>query len=195
MADYQAYLKHFTQENVGLLALSVDPWEKAKEMVEQLHLDFPVAYGLEVPRDAEKIGAFWEERRGIFHATDFILNAERKHGVPRFTGDLALFGKPDTANAQSILAALKAFGFTSVGLTLNDLECPDQVVQLGVPPVRIDPITSIIGVSWDEAWADRIAGRYGDIPVHYIGRDQFIANKRATGRTQDVADLEMLGEA
>ena len=116
------------------------------------------------------------------------------HGAPRFTGDLDLFVNPDTANAQSILAALKAFGFASVGLTLNDFERPDQVVQLGVPPVRIDLITSITGVSWDEAWADRIAGRYGDIPVHYIGRDQFIANKRATGRTQDVADLEMLGE-
>ena len=116
------------------------------------------------------------------------------HGAPRFTGDLDLFVNPDTANAQSILAALKACGFASVGLTLNDFERPDQVVQLGVPPVRIDLITSITGVSWDEAWADRIAGRYGDIPVHYIGRDQFIANKRATGRTQDVADLEMLGE-
>jgi hypothetical protein len=103
--------------------------------------------------------------------------------------------KPDTANAQCILAALEAFGFASVGLTLHDFERPDQVVQLGVPPVRIDRITAITGVSWDEAWAGRIAGRYGDIPVHYLGRDQFIANKRAIGRTQDVADLEVLREA
>ena len=117
------------------------------------------------------------------------------HGAPRFTGDLDIFVKPDTANAQCILAALEAFGFASVGLTLHDFERPDQVVQLGVPPVRIDLLTSITGVSWDEAWAGRIAGRYGDIPVHYLGRDQFIANKRATGRTQDVADLEVLGEA
>ena len=117
------------------------------------------------------------------------------HGAPRFTGDLDIFVKPDAANAQRILTALEAFGFASVGLTLSDFERPDQVVQLGVPPVRIDLITSITGVSWDEAWAGKIAGRYGDIPVSYIGRAQFIANKRATGRTKDVADLEVLGEA
>ena len=64
-----------------------------------------------------------------------------------------------------------------------------------MPPVRIDLITSITGIAWEEAWAGRIAGRYGDMPVHYIGREQFGANKRATGRTKDVVDLEMLGGA
>jgi len=117
------------------------------------------------------------------------------HGAPRFTGDLDLLVKPDTANAQRILAALEAFGFALVGLTPSDFEHPDQVVQLGAPPVRIDLITSITGVSWDEAFAGRTAGRYGDLPVDYIGREQFIANKRATGRQKDVADLEVLGEA
>jgi hypothetical protein len=102
---------------------------------------------------------------------------------------------PEAANAQRILSALEAFGFASVGLTPSDFERPDQVVQLGVPPVRIDLLTSITDVSWDEAWAGRIAGRYGDMPVYYLGREQFIANKRATGRTKDLADLEMLGEA
>jgi hypothetical protein len=116
------------------------------------------------------------------------------HGAPRFTGDLDIFVKPEAANAQRILTALEAFGFAAVGLTPGDFECPDQVVQLGVPPVRIDLITSITGVSWEEAWAGRVTGRYGDIPVYYIGREQFVANKRATGRTKDVADLEVLGE-
>ena len=86
------------------------------------------------------------------------------HGAPRFTGGLDLLIKPDAANAQRILAALEAFGFASVGLTPSDFERPDQVVQLGVPPVRIDLITSITGVSWDEAFAGKTAGRYGDIP-------------------------------
>lgn len=117
------------------------------------------------------------------------------HGAPRFTGALDLLVKPEAMNAQRILSALHAFGFASVGLTPSDFERPDPVVQLGVPPVRIDLITSITGVSWDEAWADRIAGHYGDMPVYYIGRAQFVANKRATGRTKDVADLEVLGEA
>ncbi len=117
------------------------------------------------------------------------------HGAPRFTGDLDILVKRDAANAQRILTALGVFGFASVCLTRSDFECPDQVVQLGVPPVRIDLITSITGVSWDEAWAGRTDGSYGNIPVSYIGREQFIANKRATGRAKDLADLEMLGEA
>jgi peroxiredoxin len=66
------------QENVDVIALSVDPLEKAQEMVEREKLTFPVVYGLEVPRDAEKIGAFWEERRKIIHATNFILDSEKK---------------------------------------------------------------------------------------------------------------------
>ena len=115
------------------------------------------------------------------------------HGAPRFTGDLDILVHPDAVNAQRILTVLEAFGFASVGMTSNNFERPDQVVQLGVPPVRIDLITSITDVSWDEAWAGRIAGSYGDIPVYYIGREQFIVNKRATGRTKDLADLEMLG--
>src|SRR4029453_14194915 len=98
-------------------------------------------------------------------------------GAPRFTGDLDIFVKPDAVNAHRTLTALEAFGFASVGLTPSDFERPDQVIQLGVPPVRIDLITSITGVSWDEAWAGRVAGRYGDIPVSYIGRPQFIPNK------------------
>jgi hypothetical protein len=116
------------------------------------------------------------------------------HGAPRFTGDLDIFVKPDAVNAHRILTALEAFGFASVGLTPSDFERPDQVIQLGVPPVRIDLITSITGVSWDEAWAGRVAGRYGDMLVSFIGREQFITNKRATGRPKDVADLEVLGE-
>ena len=87
------------------------------------------------------------------------------HGAPRFTGDLDILVKPDAANAQRILTALEVFGFASVCLTRSGFECLDQVVQLGVLPVRIDLLTSITGVSWDEAWVGRTAGSYGDIPV------------------------------
>ena len=76
MADFQSHIEQFKKENVDVLALSVDPLEKAKETVEKLQLTFPVAYGLEVPRDADKIGAFWEERRKIIHASNFILDSE-----------------------------------------------------------------------------------------------------------------------
>ena len=116
------------------------------------------------------------------------------HGVPRYTGDLDILVKPVPGNAQQILAALEEFGFGSLGLTAEDFILPDQVVQLGVPPVRVDFITSLTGVPWMEVFAGRVAGRYGDVPVYFIGRDQFIANKRATGRKRDWADLEALGE-
>ena len=78
MADFQSHLEDFKTEHVDVIALSVDPLEKASETVMQLKLVFPVAYGLTVPRDADKIGAFWEERRKIIHATDFILDSKKK---------------------------------------------------------------------------------------------------------------------
>lgn len=99
------------------------------------------------------------------------------HGAPRYTGDIDLFVKPEPENAWHILAALTEFGFGSVGLETTDFDHPNQVIQLGVPPVRVDIITSITGVSWEEAHADWEDGMYGDIPIHYIGRDAFLANK------------------
>ena len=116
------------------------------------------------------------------------------HGAPRFTGDLDLCVKPDAENAQRILDALNEFGFGSLPLTANDFQQPEQVVQLGVPPVRIDLITSLTGVSWAEASGGRVAGTYGNVPVYYLGREQFVENKRATGRLKDRADIEALGD-
>jgi len=116
------------------------------------------------------------------------------HGAPRFSGDIDIFVKPSLNNAQRILSALSAFGFGSLNLTIDDFQNPDSVVQLGVPPVRIDIITSISGVTWQEADKGKAKGLYGDIPVHFLGREQYIANKRAIGRKKDLADLESLGE-
>jgi hypothetical protein len=116
------------------------------------------------------------------------------HGAPRYTGDIDILVRPHPENAQRILNALAAFGFQLSNLTVDDFTKPNNVVQLGVPPVRIDLITSITGVSWDEAAASKELGVFGDVPVHYIGRKQYIANKRATGRKKDLADIEALGE-
>ena len=71
---------------------------------------------------------------------------------------------------------------------------PEQIIQLGHPPVHIDILTSISGVTWEQADQGKTAGKYGDVPVHYLGRQEYAANKRATGRKQDLADLEALGE-
>ena len=116
------------------------------------------------------------------------------HGAPRFTGGLDVFVKPEKDNAKGILAALDEFGFADLDLTTVDFETPKMVIQLGVAPVRVDIITSLTGVDWDQAYSGTVSGKYGDVPVNYLGREQFIANKRATGTKRDLADLEALGE-
>lgn len=115
------------------------------------------------------------------------------HGAPRYTGDIDIFVKPDNENAQKIMKALDEFGFGSVGIALSDLEYENKVIQLGVPPVRIDIITSISGVTWNDASSSKVTGQYGDVPVSYIGLDQLIKNKKSVGRKKDLADLEALG--
>ena len=116
------------------------------------------------------------------------------HGAPRFTGDIDIFVHPSYENAKNILLALDDFGFGSLNITIDDFQDPNSVVQLGVPPVRIDIITSISGVTWEEANVGKKEGVYGDVPVYFLGREQYITNKRASGRKKDLADLESLGE-
>jgi len=130
------------------------------------------------------------------HKVDYLIvgaHALAYHGVPRYTGDIDILVRPDPENAHQILKALETFGFGSVGLTAEDFTVPDKVIQLGVAPVRIDIVTSITGVSWEEAVAGRVQGNYGDIVVYFIGRKEFIRNKQALGRKKDQADLEALG--
>lgn len=116
------------------------------------------------------------------------------HGAPRFTGDLDILVRPSPENAARVLSALEDFGFGSLGLFPDDFQKPDHVVQLGVSPVRVDILTSITGVSWEEAEAGKAIGAYGGVQVSFLGREQVIANKRALGRKKDLADLESLGE-
>lgn len=131
------------------------------------------------------------------HKVEFVViggYALAFHGAPRYTGDLDIFVKPDPENAQRIMKALGAFGFGSLELTAEDFQSPDRVIQLGVPPVRIDIVTSVTNITWETAAANRIEGKYGDVVVFYMGRAEFVANKRAVGRKKDLADLEALGE-
>ena len=116
------------------------------------------------------------------------------HGAPRYTGDIDILVKPDQENAIKILKALGDFGFGSLGLKENDFIFPDTVVQLGYPPVRIDIMTSISGIDWDTIDHGSVDGLYGDLPVKYIGRKEFVINKKSTKRMKDLADLEALGE-
>ena len=131
------------------------------------------------------------------HAVDYIIvgaYAMAFHGAPRFTGDLDILVGPRSQNAARLLDALNEFGFGSAGLAEEDFSTPQRVIQLGTPPVRIDFITSLTGVTWEEAVATRVPGSYGDVPVYFLGRKEFLANKRALGRKKDLADIEALGE-
>jgi hypothetical protein len=88
--------------------------------------------------------------------------------------------RPTSENAERILAALEDSGFGSLNLSKDDFTTAGMVVQLGVPPVRIDIITRVSGVSWEKADAAKVSGYYGDAPVFFMGREDFIANKKAT---------------
>jgi hypothetical protein len=147
---------------------------------------------MEVQPDFKELLALFNE-----HKIEYIIvgaYALAFHGAPRFTGDMDVYVRPTAENAARIVKALAAFGFGSLGLQEQDFRKPDQVVQLGLPPIRIDLITSITGVTWEQADAGKIRGTYGEVPVYYLGRQQYAENKRASGRKKDLADLEALGE-
>jgi len=114
------------------------------------------------------------------------------HGSPRYTGDMDIYVKPEPGNAGKIMAVLGKFGFSSVEISAMDFSGEDKIVQLGVPPVRIDLMTSLTGVSWEEAFSGSVSGFYDDIQVRFIGREELIKNKKAVGRKKDLADIESI---
>ena len=115
------------------------------------------------------------------------------HGFPRYTGDLDVLVHNTDENTKRLESALAAFGLASLGLKAADFADSYRVIQLGVPPNRIDLLTSITGVPFDEAWADRVEADMEGTRVSFISRQALIRNKRLTGRAQDKADLEALG--
>ena len=114
------------------------------------------------------------------------------HGVPRATGDLDIWIQATPENASRVYQALKNFGAALHDLGVEDLSKPDTVFQIGLPPSRIDILSSISGVDFDRAWPGRIEITIGELRVGVIGRSDFITNKRATGRPKDLADIELL---
>ena len=115
------------------------------------------------------------------------------HGVPRYTGDLDVLVRNSADNASRPEATLQTFEFGELGLKQADFVNSYQVVRLGLPPNRIDLLSSITGLPFDEAWAERVEVDLDGIRVNFIGRQAMIRNKKATARAQDLADLEALG--
>ena len=129
------------------------------------------------------------------HHVEFIIvgaHALAAHGHVRATKDLDVWVRPTQENAKSTLAALKEFGAARHDLTREDLATPGLVFQIGVAPVRIDILTAIDGVQFDEAWSDRFQTKFSDQPAAVLSKNHLIINKRAAGRTQDLADVEWL---
>ena len=116
------------------------------------------------------------------------------HGAPRFTGDIDLLIKPDHQNAKRILAALDEFGLGSLELSESDFTTPHNLIQLGVPPVRVDIMTSLTAVDWAEADQNKVCTDYDGIPACFISKADLITNKKALARKKDLADLEALGQ-
>src|SRR5690606_25001568 len=118
------------------------------------------------------------------------------HGVPRATGDLDVWIERTAANADKVWRALIEFGAPVEDLAVSraDLEAPGVVIQIGLPPRRIDILTDVTGVDFERAWDERVVIELGGLAVPFLGRETLIRNKRATGRLKDLADLEALGE-
>jgi len=114
------------------------------------------------------------------------------HGLPRLTGDLDAWIWVGDDNASRVIQSLAEFGFGTLGLTVDDFNRRDSVVQLGYAPYRIDILTDVDGVSFESAWDRRVEVDIGGRPVPFIGRADLIANKRASGRPQDIADVARL---
>src|SRR5438552_12021050 len=114
------------------------------------------------------------------------------HGRPRYTGDLEILVRATTENAGKLVALLNQCGFVDSGFKESDFTEPEQMIQLGRPPNRIDLLTSISCVTTDDAFGSRVAAELDGIPVFMLSKDSLIRNKRAVGRAQDLADLETL---
>ena len=114
------------------------------------------------------------------------------HGHVRATKDLDVWVRPSPENAPRVLDALAAFGAPLQDLSAADLAAPGLIFQIGVPPLRIDVITAIDGVEFAVAWPDRLVVNLDGTPVPVISRHHLIANKKASGRLQDLADVERL---
>jgi hypothetical protein len=129
------------------------------------------------------------------HNVEYLIvgaHALAVYGHVRATKDLDVWVRPDPDNARRVLAALTTFGAPLTDLKIDDLTKSGTVFQIGLPPLRIDVLTTIDGVEFANAWPDRFQTIFGGAPVFVISRQHLITNKKASGRLQDLADAEQL---
>ena len=121
--------------------------------------------------------------------------AVMKYSEPRFTKDLDVWIATDLENADAVYAALKEFGAPLVNLTADNFTHQDYFYQMGKPPLRVDIMMSIPGVDFEEAWKNREMVELDDIKIPFISRSDLIRAKEASGRPQDMIDIDKLKEA
>ncbi len=129
------------------------------------------------------------------HRVEYLVvgaHALAAYGRVRATGDLDVWVRPDAENAKRVVEALAAFGAPIHDLSADDLTRPGTIFQIGVAPVRIDVLTGIDAVEFDEAWQARFPAQFAGQPVSVLSVQHLIRNKRAVGRAQDLADVEWL---
>ena len=114
------------------------------------------------------------------------------HARPRYTGDLDLLVRPSAQNATKLVSLLRDFGFEKGDFAEADFTVPEQMIQLGCAPKRIDLLTSISGVLIDDAFRTKISTEMESLPIFVLNKELLIQNKRAVGRPQDMADLREL---
>jgi hypothetical protein len=138
---------------------------------------------------AEMLGALCDQRVEFLVVGAYALAA---HGLPRSTGDIDLWVRPTRENAARVWQALQAFGAPLFNLTQEDLEEPGIVFQIGLPPNRIDILTRISGVEFEEAWGNRLEIQVEGRPIPVLGRQELVKNKQASGRPKDLLDVQAL---
>ena len=114
------------------------------------------------------------------------------HGVPRYTGDIDILIHSTPGNARRVITALNRFGFASLNFSVEDFTTPERVIQLGFPPLRIDILSSIDGVEWDDIYPYREECVIDGLNICFIGKTQLIENKKASGRSKDLTDIKAL---
>ena len=129
------------------------------------------------------------------HKVEYLVvggHAVAFHGYPRYTGDIDFLVRPTEENVSRIVAVLESFGFSGVQELKTSLTQPDKIVQLGVPPNRIDILTSASGVDFEEVWKQAISAELDGLLVRFPDLGSLLKNKRASGRAKDLADVDEL---
>ena len=129
------------------------------------------------------------------HDVEYLIvgaHALAAHGHVRATKDLDLWVRPEGSNGQRILRALSDFGAPLSDLTVDEFSRKGMIFQIGVAPLRIDIVTDVDGVEFEEAWLDRLETLFGGVPAFVISRQHLITNKKTAGRLQDLADIQRL---